>query len=268
MPTRFRQTSRLLSPLLCLGMLGFVAAEQRGYPKPEAFEPFHAHVKQQIDSIPLSVGPWMGSDVKVPESARALLRPNALRNVRYQNIDAYAGRAWGQGVYLVVVQCQRSIDMFGHFPPNCYPAFGDVLIAPESKPRDWNINGLTITGMQYVFERNISGRLHRRTVYNFMVVPERGIVRDMKQLVGATEDQGQRYYGAAQIQVVFASEIGQEPSASERDAVFETLINAAWPAIDAILAGRTSLTDATNMTDAIHQRDSMTPETDRSLTTD
>jgi len=232
--------SRLLSPLICLGLLGYVAAGQRNDPRERDFVAFHAAVKDAVNEIPTAVGAWVGENREVPASAVALLRPNAIRNIEFRNIDPTQALTWPNNVYLTIVQCQRTQDMLGHYPPRCYPSYGDTFIS--QKARDWKIEDSTIRGMEYVFERNVKGTIFRRTVYNFMIVPDQGIVRDMNELVLATEDDRQRYYGAAQIQVVFVSQVGQEPSESDRDEVFDTFVRAAWPAIQRIELGRENFT--------------------------
>jgi len=228
--------SRLLSPLICMAMLVYVAAQQRHDPRERDFVAFHQAVKQDVREIPTAIGAWVGEDRKLPESAVALLRPNAIRNIEFRNIDVTQAKTWPHNVFLTIVQCQRTQDMLGHFPPRCYPSYGDSFIS--QKPRNWKVDETTIRGMEYVFERSVKGTIFRRTVYNFMIVPTKGIVRDMNELVDATEDDRQRYYGAAQIQVVFVSQVGQEPSESARDEVFDTFVRAAWPAIQRMQLGR------------------------------
>jgi hypothetical protein len=78
--------------------------------------------------------------------------------------------------------------------------------------------------MEYQFERRDGSRVSRTTVYNFMVLPGQGICRDMKAITASAEDYQQRYYGAAQFQVVFASALADPAATAARDAVFAELI--------------------------------------------
>ena len=84
------------------------------------------------------------------------------------------------------------------------------------------------------------GRSSRTTVYNFLIVPGKGIVRDMKGVEQADEDYQQRYYGAAQFQVVFQQQQGQgsaEGTRAERDAVFATLMAPNIQLIETLTSG-------------------------------
>ena len=64
-----------------------------------------------------------------------------------------------------------------------------------------------------------------------MVVPGRGIVRDIQGVEEAAEDYQQRYYGAAQFQVVFQSSSSEQMTREQRDEVFTTLMQPAVPVI-------------------------------------
>jgi len=75
-------------------------------------------------------------------------------------------------------------------------------------------------------------------VYNFLIVPGRGIVRDMKGVEQAAEDYQQRYYGAAQFQVVFHGQASAEPrSRQDRDEIFATLMEPNIKLIETLTSG-------------------------------
>jgi hypothetical protein len=229
---------RTVAALACVGMLAIALLADQDLPDRRDFRPYHEAVRQSVESIPLMVGSWQGQDVPLPASAVALLRPNALRNIRYQNVDVAAPGLLPRDAFLTVVQCERSQDMFGHYPPNCYQAYGDRLMSQRA--RRLSVGSRVFDVTEYVFENRVHGPSFQRIVLNFMVVPERGIVRDMKSLIEAAEDYRQRYYGAAQVQVVFAPVIGGDASRVDRDDVAGLLLSAALPAIETIESGRST----------------------------
>ena len=77
---------------------------------------------------------------------------------------------------------------------------------------------------EYRFTQLYQGQVLRTTVYNFFIVPKKHVVADMKAVETAAEDYQQRYYGAAQFQVVFHSLASVDLSQAERDDIFATLM--------------------------------------------
>ncbi len=55
-------------------------------------------------------------------------------------------------------------------------------------------------------------------MYNFLIVPGKGILPDMPGLRKASEDYRRRFYGAAQFQLVMDADLPQ----ADRDAIFTT----------------------------------------------
>jgi hypothetical protein len=221
------------SPLLSAVLLAGIVAEKRTYREPEDFEPYHARVKEVIEAIPWSIDSWTGQEERQPEAAQKLLKQPVLISRRYIDTSAESISRSERTASLLFVQTKRSNDMVGHYPPNCYRALGNTM--KQRIPREWNIDGFAIPGMEYHFERRIDGYVLRKTVYNFLVVPGQGIVRDMDGVKAAAEDYQQRYYGAAQVQVVFDSIGSERLSQQERDDIFATLMRATVPAIKAVL---------------------------------
>jgi hypothetical protein len=237
--------SVLIAPLVCVALLTGAGWVQRDLRAPASFEPYHAKAKAAIEAIPTNMGSWIGTERKVEPAAQQLLRPNIIRSMVLADNRVESLRGPQQSVFLTIVQCRRALDMLGHYPPRCYPAIGDTL--QESRPRTWVIddgsgakpgsasNLLPITGTEYEFERIVEGQTRRRVVYFFMVVPGKGIAADMKALEEAADDYQQRYYGAAQFQVVFDSIKGQGPSSEQRDETYQTLMTEIAPAIRALM---------------------------------
>ena len=205
--------------MLCLGVLAVIAADNARHVKPQDAAPYHARAKAAIDAFPYLIGYWTGSDEKVPDAAVKLLRPNALINRHYTNHAPDArGATWAD---LLISQCADSRDMTGHYPPICYPSSGEPQSA-EPRPFTLKVNGLSVSGMEYMFTAMPGQGIARKSVYNFFVVPGRGIVRDISGVRAAAGDYQRRCFGAAQFQVLMDGDLPQEV----RDGVFATMIGA------------------------------------------
>src|SRR3954451_4721766 len=210
-------TSIFTAPTLCLMVLGGIALERRSHLKREDAAPYHARAKQAIDAWPQKIGKdWVSREWKIPDAAVQLLRPNTTLSRHYLNVSDER-----QSADLLIVQCRDPNDMSGHYPPKCYPANGEPMVS-EGRQRRWQVGEFSIDGMEYQFERGYLGKPVRYYVYNFFVLPGRGIVPDMQQVREATGDYQRRYFGAAQFQVVFPPDLPQQT----RDEIFRTLIGA------------------------------------------
>jgi hypothetical protein len=215
----------LASPVLSVGLLSGIVSEQRTHLKPQDVEPYHARAKAAVDGVPFVIGYWTGRDDEIPVAAQKLLRPNAILSRTYSDNSPSADwRGEHRVASLLIVQCRDSRDMVGHYPPICYRAHGMTLDERYCGKRDWVVRGIRIPGYEYQFTEVFQGQTNRTTVYNFLIVPGRGIVRDMKGVEQAAEDYEQRYYGAAQFQVVFHGQASAERSREERDEIFSILM--------------------------------------------
>jgi hypothetical protein len=172
-----------------------IATEVASRPSPGDAVPFHAAAARAVSDIPMTMGDWEGTDIPVPTSARALLRPNALLSRSYRN------RSTGDQATLVIVQCGDTRDMAGHYPPICYPGQGWEK-AGEFRDVPMQIAGRSVVAVRYEFERPDFGRTRRVIVYGFFAVPGAGFPSDMQQIRAIASDYVSRPYGAAQIQVV------------------------------------------------------------------
>jgi len=209
-------TAILVSPVLCLAVLGGIVLENRRHTRREDAAPFHARAKAALEAWPAEVGDdWKCRDVKIPDAAIQLLHPNATVSRRYVNLKN--DRKWAD---LLIVQCSDPIDMSGHYPPNCYPNSGEPMVFKAG--RTWQVGDVKVSGMEYHFETGDLGQSRQRCVYNFFVLPGRGIVPDMQDVRDASGDYQRRYFGAAQFQLVFPADMPQET----RDEIFVTLIGA------------------------------------------
>lgn len=259
MSSRVRKFSFLLiSPMLSAALLAGIIAENRRYLQPEDFEPYHVLAKAAIESLPKTAGDFVATDNdEVPREAQILLKPNKILSRRYKD-SSVAALLRPRSADLLIVQCKLASDMVGHFPPICYPSHGwentsdqspaaaaqsasgfipwlQSLVGSDKStrglPRDWIVADQRIPGMEYQFRQTKDGQTQITTVYNFIVVPGRGIVRDIKGVEQAAEDYQQRYYGAAQFQVVFQSSSTDQMTRQERDEIFNTLMEPAVPVI-------------------------------------
>ncbi len=241
MKIRLRQLAFVLTPpLLSVGLLAGIVAEQRSHLNPEDVDPYHARAKAGVDQVPYFVGTWTGQDQEITVAAQKLLRPNAILSRQFIDTAPSDYRSQQRAATLLIVQCRDSRDMVGHYPPICYRAHGMTLDQKYCGPRDWNVNGTSIPGYEYQFTEVFQGQTWRTTVYNFLVVPGRGIVRDMKGVEQAAEDYQQRYYGAAQFQLVFRGQASAErsrESRQERDEIFAILMGPNLKLIETLTSG-------------------------------
>lgn len=184
-----------LSALVGLAVLGVAAIEITARPSAGDAEPFHAAAAEAIKSIPTEFGDWAATEIPVPQSAQALLKPNALLSRGLSN------RVTGEQVSLVLVQCRDTRDMAGHYPPICYPGQGWI---ERDEPRDVDVlvGNRRVKAMRYGFVRSGFDRERTLVVYNFFAVPGQGTPKDMETIRRAASDFAARPFGAAQIQVV------------------------------------------------------------------
>ncbi|HEX3356935.1 MAG TPA: hypothetical protein VHS31_08190 [Tepidisphaeraceae bacterium] len=235
----------MIAPLVSASLLAGIVAEHRRYLKPEDFEPYHVQAKAAIEGLPLMIGSWVGTDTNdVPMEAQVLLKPNKILSRCYSDTSV-ASLDHPRSVSLLIVQCKLASDMVGHFPPICYPSHGWENMCPDKDEkgwlRDWTVAGEQIPGKEYEFRQIKDGQTMICTVYNFLIVPGRGIVRDIQGVDLAAEDYQQRYYGAAQFQLVFQGSSSDQMSQQERDEIFTTLMEPVVPVIHTLNTTLTSL---------------------------
>jgi hypothetical protein len=224
---------RLTSPVAAIALLSGMVAEHRSYLREEDFARYHERAKASIEAVPVSIGSWSGMPTEVVKEAQKLLKPNCILSRKYEYLG---GIGTGEDrpdkkLTLLIVQCKRSGDMVGHYPRNCYRSIGNEMTKAE--PREWDVDGLRIPITEYHFRKTENRRTAWTIVYNFMIVPGRGIVRDMDEVKAAAEDYQQRYYGAAQFQLVFHAPLPQQ----ERDEIFSLFLRALVPTIKTLNSG-------------------------------
>ncbi|MFM9995267.1 MAG: exosortase-associated EpsI family protein [Phycisphaerales bacterium] len=216
----FNKVALILTPLLLLG----IALERLTFLTPEDAGLYHATVGTAMDAVPNRFGPWEGTDIKVPEAAQQLLRPNRIISRQYRRADPPAAAT------LILIQCGDTRDLIGHYPPVCYPANGWT---PEGESDvEVEVAGEPTPLRRYQFRRSSLGRDSSLVVYSFFVIPGRGRVRGMDAVGAAASDYSRRHFGAAQIQVVLGEALSE---AEEVDRV-GVLLSAAADAIRALEA--------------------------------
>jgi hypothetical protein len=123
--------------------------------------------------------------------------------------------------------------MVGHFPARCYPARGWDVRA--SRPRDWTICDLTLTGTEYEFTRpaeGMGGGEESIVVANCLLRPGGRMFRDMTAMSKSIAGAWGQSSGAGQIQIYFDASVPQD----RRDAAVRDLAGGYRPVLDAILA--------------------------------
>jgi hypothetical protein len=228
------------APSACLALLLGMVAESNTRITPADAGPYHARAREALRSIPMQIGSWSGkeeTDETVPKQAIALLHPNFIGAWKYSD-NAPNPRWYDRWASVLVDQCSDAGDMNGHWPPNCYVNSGQEMTSKQD--RDWTVGDLTITGREYHFVRTSATESTRTAVYDFLIVPGRGILRDMKDVRKAAEDYQRRYFGAAQFQVLIAQFqvlMNADLSQQERDEIFTTLMQPCVPVIRTLMSG-------------------------------
>lgn len=213
------------APIAAAMLLVGVAIDRVSQPKPADAREYHQRVQTAAAGIPLRFGNWNGKDVAVPRAAIKMLSPNVIISRRYVNI------ADGHEVNVLLVQCGDARDIVAHYPPNCYRGGGWTLT--QSTPRHWLARDMTIDGTEYHFIMNSFDRMGSLTIDNFMILPNGHIVPDMNAVNLAAGDVRRRYFGAAQIQVIFQDDLPVD----RRDEIFSEFVAAMYNTIVTIRSG-------------------------------
>jgi hypothetical protein len=221
---RVSRTSEVLAVVLACGFLLGAGVNRLMLPKPKAAGPYHVRIAAAAKAIPLRVGDWVGTDIEQPEVVDEQLHPNVLISRSYTNIST------GHRVSLLLVQCPDVRYLVPHYPPVCYPGRG--LSLRRSEAVDWSADGLKVAGTRYEFESNTFHSPKLTVVDNFIVLPDGRICRNMD---GVEREIGlaNRYFGAAQVQVVFDAGTRE----GERSKITEQFIVMFKPLIDEIRSG-------------------------------
>jgi hypothetical protein len=196
---------------------------------PAAGERYHAAVRAAVAALPVVNRQFVGVDIPVPAAAVKMLHPNIILSRRFTNI------ATDESVSFLLVHVRDARDTLGHYPPICYPGQGWKMQSMTAV--DFNGDHRLVHGTEYIFERGddsagatAGGRL---VVDNFLMLPDGRTCRDMDAVEQAAQDRKRKFFGAAQIQVVF----GPDVSPDRRHQIVESFIRYAEPAFAAISSG-------------------------------
>lgn len=201
-----------ISALLLCG----AAAESTQFRAPPNTSQYRALVRQTTLSFPATLGDWQGRSVEVEPSAVRLLRPNVMLSRQYYNAKT------GQQVGFLFVDCQDARDTIGHFPPICYPAEG--WSQQTATVTDWKLPRMTIHGTEYTFVRGIFDSSGTIVVDDFFVLPALGTAPNRDGVIAAARDLQRRFYGVAQVQLVFRMGSAIQWTAEQREKAFTDLI--------------------------------------------
>ena len=213
--------SRLAIPfsMIALILIGAMRVSPGDAP---AIKAYHEHVAQVVRGIPIDTNGWAGRQVELPQSATSLLRPNALLARQYLNKEKRALAT------LMIVQCEDTRDMAGHYPPVCYPANGWIN---KNKDQDQRVILEEKSIKVYQFHR-VAGRVERDiTIYSLFALPTGELTTSMKDVRQLSANHELRKYGAAQLQVLIDGDIDPE----DHPWILEEMYEIARPVIEAVL---------------------------------
>ncbi|HZZ43836.1 MAG TPA: exosortase-associated EpsI family protein [Tepidisphaeraceae bacterium] len=191
---------------------------------PAGGEEYHQRIKQAYQQMPTRIEDWVGTEHALSQGAITLLHPNVAASWEYANFVTQ------QRAQVLLVQCTDAREMFGHYPPACYPGQGWTM--NRSEPREWKVGGIDIKGMEYEFSRSETDRQSSSIVVDdFMMLPDGSFIRDMANLRPLAFEW--RFFGSGQMQMITDTSIPDE----ERKKIFSTLIGGYVPVIRAIQSG-------------------------------
>lgn len=197
-------------------LLGGIAADRALMRKPsQDSAAYHQRVRAVAEGVPFHFDRWLGVDVPVPQGAVSLLKPNVLLSRRYEEMGS------GRRLTLLLVHCKDARDILGHYPPVCYAGQGWTLVG--SQPRDWTVEDLPIKATRYTFKPPASEAGELVSIDNFMLLANGTTARDMDEVEVAAQDARRKYFGAAQVQIVYDASVSEADRASVFDA-FVTML--------------------------------------------
>lgn len=185
---------------------------------------------ERIDEIPWLIGRFYGEDMAIRElpGVIRLLSPNRILQRRY--VDPQTGEAFS----LLIVHCGRADDMYGHFPPNCYPNAGWVSEEPPSEVVV-HAGEHKIPARRYRFRHDGDIVTERTDILAFFVVPT-GNPRfggDMALVERSLRSPATDKYGAAQVQILTPAGLSDEA----RREVWDSALDAIAPVLETIAEG-------------------------------
>jgi len=207
---------RLLAPALALSMLAGVGLDRASREEvPAAAIDYHADVREGVSAIPYRVGDWVGVDTEIRQDALRILDANASLSRSYRHVST------GRTATLLLVHCDDSRSLLGHYPPVCYPSQGWTQVS--ASPREIAGSGVSFHTTEYMFEYENLNESARLGVLHFTVLPDGRTAPDMDLLDEAARDKRIRSFGGASLQIVIDGNLPE----SERSEIYEAMIQAA-----------------------------------------
>jgi hypothetical protein len=207
--------TRLMPILASLLLVAGFSAERLSLLPTKSSVAYHARVKALAEKFPLRFGHWIGEDVAVTSASRRMLNANVVISRSYRNLST------GTVLSFLFVQGKDARALMDHYPPICYVAGGYDKDA--SRDADWRLGQLEIRGTEYEFTRRDVMSSNSILVDNFIIMPDGRIERDMQATKAAASDVYKRYFGAAQVQLVFSRHVSPaEQQAAMRDFLAES----------------------------------------------
>lgn len=148
-------------------------------------------------------GRWVGQDVDepIPQSARDLLRPNAVFSRSYSAPGA-------PPMHVLIVHCGDARDMIGHYPPICYPSSGWVQSGAADTEHVLRVMGQEFAVREYVFTRprdHLAEDVIR--VFNTFILPDGVVTSRIGDINRQSERLALTIQGVAQVQLITSAAV-------------------------------------------------------------
>jgi hypothetical protein len=188
------------------------------------------HAEEQIDAVPFRIGRFLGTEMRItqlPAIDRLLGRHHILQR-RY--MDPTTGDAFS----LLIVHCQRADNMYGHYPPNCYPNGGWIT---EREPEQVVVTAgdIEIPARRYRFRHDAAIVPERTDILGFFIVPagQSRFGGDMRLVDMSTRSPATDKLGAAQVQILTPADMPEEV----RTEIWGAALEAIAPVLQTIAEG-------------------------------
>ena len=189
---------------------------------------YMARAAAQIEDVPLDIGPFKGRETTVAPAAVELLQPNRILQRQYTVLET------GEWFSLLIVHCKIAKDMYGHYPPNCYPRSGWEQ-AWDPVKLVLKAGDMTIPAKRYRFTREDSIVAEQMDILSFFVLPS-GQVRfgsDMDLVDMSSRLPWTDKLGAAQVQILTPAEMSDQ----RRREIWDMVLDAIAPVLHTIAEG-------------------------------
>jgi exosortase len=224
---RRRSLPRAVAPAACAALLAAATAHSLSLPGAADAEPYHRAVARAADDTPIQIDGLDAYPLEIPRGSLDLLRANTSRAVQYTDPRT------GVTAQFLLIHSRDARDLDGHYPPRCYPNVNGYVELDRAN-RQWEIDGLTIHGTEYLFAESSKNGAPRWVVMHFFVLPNGQTTGQLGEMQAAAADYLRRHQGAAQVQLL-VRESAATPR--QRDALFERVMSANSGLLRTILAG-------------------------------